>query len=827
MKISYNWLSEYAKTDLPPEKMAELLTGCGLEVESLERWSPVRGGLEGIVVGEVLTCVKHPGSDHLSLTTVGIGAEIPLKIVCGASNVAAGQKVAVATIGSTLYIHNKELRIQKTKIRGEVSEGMICAEDELGLGTSHDGIMILDPGARPGTPGKEYFQLPEDHIFEIGLTPNRVDAASHTGVARDLVAVMNNFGKEASGTGPRFRFELPDVSAFRPGLQGRRIAIEIDDPLACPRYSGLTITGVKVDESPEWLKHRLTSIGLRPINNIVDITNFVLFELGQPLHAFDADRIDGDKVVVRKYPEGTPFVTLDGIERKLTQYDLMICSATQPLCIGGVFGGLSSGVTSQTQNLFLESAYFDPQSIRRTSKYHGLQTDASFRFERGANYEITTYALKRAALMIQELAGGTISSDIVDVYPVPFGPVLVDLSWQNLFRLTGQAIDRQVVRDILGDLGIEITGELPDDRGLKLKVPPFKPDVLREADLIEEILRIYGYNNIRIPEQVRSSLTHNPKPDPEKIRNIVSDLLTSKGFFEIMNNSLTPSGYYEEDEIYPSAKLVRILNPISRDLDVMRQTLLYGGLEAIGYNQNRKASDLKLYEFGTVYSLADPSSGGKEPVTGYHEEQRLGMFLTGTEETPGWNVPAHKVDFFSLKSMVEAVFTRLNLSVRDMNITRCSSPHIPVGLCYQKEGRELARIGALSKTILKRFDIRQEVFYADVNWEILVPLTDEDSIRFRELPKFPEVKRDLALLVDRSVEFAEIEQIAYETEQRLLKQVGLFDVYEGDQVEAGKKSYAVNFILLDEEKTLTDAEIDGVMQKLMTAFGKRAGARIR
>jgi phenylalanyl-tRNA synthetase beta chain len=827
MKISYNWLKEYAKVDLPPEKMAELLTGCGLEVESLERWSPVRGGLEGIVVGEVLTCVKHPGSDHLSLTTVTIGAETPLKIVCGASNIAAGQKVAVATIGSTLYFSDKELKIQRTKIRGEVSEGMICAEDELGMGSSHDGIMVLEPDARTGTPGKEYFHLTEDHIFEIGLTPNRVDASSHTGVARDLVAVLNNFGKETSGTGQHYKLEMPDVSSFRPDLQGRRIAIEIDDPKACPRYSGLTITGVKVAESPEWLKHRLTSIGLRPINNIVDITNFVLFELGQPLHAFDADRIDGDKVIVRKYPGGTPFVTLDGVERKLTENDLMICSPTQPMCIGGVFGGLGSGVTAETQNLFLESAYFDPQSIRRTSKHHGLQTDASFRFERGANYEITTYALKRAALMIKELAGGTISSDIVDVYPTPFGPVTVELTWQNLDRLIGQAVNRKVVGDILGDLGIEITGKLPNDAGLKLWVPPFKPDVLREADLIEEVLRIYGYNNILIPEQVRSSLTHNPKPDPEKVRNIVSDLLTSKGFFEIMNNSLTPSAYYEGDENHPTGKLVRILNPISRDLDVMRQTLLYGGIETIVYNQNRKASDLKLYEFGTVYSLADPSSGVKEPVTGYHEEQRLGLFLTGSEETPDWNVAANKVDFFSLKSMVEAVFSRLNLSVRDMNITRCSSPYIPDGLCYQKNEQKLARIGALSKGILKRFDIRQEVFYADVNWDILVPLTNEDSIRFAELPKFPEVKRDLALLVDRSVEFAEIEKIAFETEKSLLKQVGLFDVYEGDQVEAGKKSYAVNFILLDEEKTLTDTEIDGVMQKLMTAFGKRVGARIR
>jgi phenylalanyl-tRNA synthetase beta chain len=823
MKISYNWLKDYINLDLPPEKVAELLTGCGLEVEGLGKWHSVKGGLEGIVIGEVLTCVKHPGSDHLSLTTVNTGGPEPLKIICGASNVAAGQKVAVATIGTTLYFNEKEITIQRSKIRGELSEGMICAEDELSLGTSHDGIMVLEPSAIPGTSGRKYFNIEEDNVFEIGLTPNRTDATSHTGVARDLAAVLNNYGKEASGSGPRFDMNLPPVSGFKRDANGRSVRVTVEDADACPRYSGLTISGITVAESPEWLKKRLLAVGLRPINNIVDATNFVMMELGQPLHAFDADRIEGDHVVVKKHPAGTKFVTLDGVERELSAEDLMICSATEPMCIAGVFGGIGSGVTGQTRNIFLESAYFNPRSVRKTSKYHGLQTDSSFRFERGANFEITVYALKRAGLMIKELAGGAISSDIVDVYPKPVAKPVVKLTYAHLDRLAGKMIDREVVASIVSDLGMEV---LEKDKGsITLSIPGFKADVTREPDVIEEVLRIYGYNNIAIPEQVRTSLNVQHRPDKERLRNVVSEYLISGGFYEAMNNSLTPSAWYEGDETCKPELLVKILNPLSRDLDVLRQTLLFGGLESIVYNQNRKISDLKLFEFGTVYSLADKRT--PEPLPGYHEETRLALFMTGRQTQENWNVPAKENDFFELKGHLTAIMKRLNIDGPGLAIKHFASTHLATGLSWEADGMVLATAGLVSRVLLKRFDCRQDVYYADIHWELLAALAGNATIRCAELPKFPEVRRDLALLVDADVEFASIEKMAFQEEKKLLREVGLFDVYEGEKIGAGKKSYAVSFLLLDEEKTLTDAEIDKVMQKLIKAFERDLKASIR
>jgi phenylalanyl-tRNA synthetase beta chain len=823
MKISYNWLKDYIPLALPPEKVAELLTGCGLEVEGLEKWHSVRGGLEGVVIGEVLTSVKHPGSDHLSLTTVNTGGPEPLKIVCGASNVAAGQKVAVATIGTTLAFGEKEIIIQRSKIRGEVSEGMICAEDELGLGTSHDGIMVLDPSAIPGMQAREYFNIVEDHIFEIGLTPNRTDATNHTGVARDLAAVLNNFGKDTAGDGPRLVMQLPHVSGFKRDTEGRSVRVTVEDADACPRYSGLTITGITVAESPEWLKQRLLSIGMRPINNIVDVTNFVMMELGQPLHAFDADRIEGDHVVVKKCPAGTKFVTLDEIERKLTAEDLMICSAAGPMCIAGVFGGIGSGVTGQTSSIFLESAYFNPRSVRKTSKHHGLQTDSSFRFERGANADITVYALKRAALMIGELAGGAVSSDIVDVYPRPLDKPVVKMSYAHLDRLAGKVLNHEVVNFIVSDLGIEI---LEKDQGsITLSIPGYKADVTREPDIIEEVLRIYGYNNIGIPDQVRTSLNVQHRPDKEKLRNVVSGYLSSAGFYETMNNSLTPSAWYAGDVIFPPGSLVKMLNPLSRDLDVLRQTLLFGGLDSILYNQNRKIPDLKLYEFGTVYSLADKRAA--EPLPGYHEETRLALFMTGKKTEENWNAPAKETDFFELKGHIAAILKLLNTGASVPEARPFASEHMSAGLSWKADGKVFATAGLLAKALLKKFDCKQDVYYADISWDFLVSLAGKAAIRFTELPKFPEVRRDLALLVDAGVEFSAIEKAAYQAEKKLLRKVGLFDVYEGEKIAAGKKSYAVSFILLDEEKTLTDAEIDKVMQKLIKAFERELQASIR
>jgi len=831
MKISYNWLKQYIDTDLSPEKMAEMLTGCGLEVESLDEYHSVKGGLKGVVIGEVLSYVKHPNSDHLSLTIVNIGQDENLKIVCGAPNVEAGQKVAVAIVGTTLYLNEKELTIQKAKIRGEISEGMICAEDELGLGKEHAGILVLSPDAKVGTSAAKYFNIEHDWVFTIGLTPNRADAASHIGVARDVAAVINNFGKSGHLTTGRMHIALPDVSAFSQDNEKLVIGISVEDYLACPRYTGLTMTGITVAESPVWLKNRLLSIGLRPINNIVDITNYILMELGQPLHAFDADTITGKKVIVRKYPEGTKFTTLDAIDRELGSNDLMISSESEPMCIAGVFGGIRSGVTAETTSIFLESAYFDPIHVRKTAKLHGLSTDASFRFERGADYNVTVYAIKRAALLIKEIAGGEISSPVMDVYPKPIEPVRVGLSWFILDRLIGKKLNRKVVKDIVTDLGMQIIDGKPSGfQGLELKIPSYKSDVTRDVDVIEEILRIYGYNNVEILPEVRSSLSYTKKPDPDKVRNVVSDYLSARGFNEIMNNSLTRSTYYGKTPGFLIENCVGIINPISRDLDVMRQNLLFGCLESIIYNLNRKSGDLKFYEFGTVYQK---TSGTDDPVKGYHEESHLAIAITGKSLAENWNSPKHHVDWFELKGYIQAIFRKLAIDSFSTNAGKriiqkpLSSAIYSNSIIFSIEDRTIGQAGLLSRNILKSFDIRQDVYFAEFNWTAILSLVPEKETQYRELPRFPEVRRDLALLLDQAIKFEDIEKLAYSTERKLLKQVGLFDVYEGEKIGKDKKSYAISVILRDDDKTLTDKEIDDCMDRLIHVFSKNLKAQVR
>ncbi len=833
MKISLSWLRQYIDLDQSPEQISELLTGCGLEVESLETFQSVKGGLKGIVIGEIMECIKHPNSDHLNLTRVNIGQPEFLNIVCGASNVAVGQKVAVATLGATLFFDNKEITLQKTKIRGEVSEGMICAEDELGLGTSHTGIMVLDPAVPAGTLASSYFNVEEDHVFTIGLTPNRSDATSHLGIARDLAAVINNFGCSASASVDRKSLKFPDISGFHPDPEVKKISIEIEDKKACPRYSGLTIQGITVRESPSWLKNKLMAVGLRPINNIVDITNYILMELGQPLHAFDADEISGDQVIVRKYPRGTKFFTLDETERELTENDLMICNTHEPMCIAGVFGGMKSGVSAITKNVFLESAYFHPTGIRKTARHHGLQTDASFRFERGADPGVTVYALQRAALLIREIAGGEIYSEIVDVYPDPILPETIELSFDNLDRLIGKKLDRSVVIDILTDLGMKIQNEpnlgfSKQNPGcsIQVNIPTFKTDVTREADLVEEVLRIYGYNNIDVLPEIISSLSYSKKPDPDKIQNIVSDYLADNGFQEMMNNSLSRSAYYSENEYFPFNQCVAILNPISRDLDVMRQTLLYGGLETILYNQNRKAENLRLFEFGNVYRKAAPGEQGNL-LPAYHEEKHLVLFLTGLAEPESWNTKGKSIDFFQLKGLIQAIFKKLGIAIGGLKINKSHSSMVQEGLCFSFRDKVLVTCGYLPKSVFHYFDLKQAVLYAEFNWDHVFELISISDIKYKELPKFPEVRRDLALLLDKTVKFDQIEQLAFSIENKLLKKVGLFDVYEGEKIGADKKSYAISLILQDETKTLTDHEIEIVMQKLIKALSEELNIQIR
>lgn len=811
MKISYNWLKDYIQTDLSVHQIAEILTDTGLEVEGIEDFESVKGGLEGLVIGKVTSCKKHPNADKLSVTTVDVGTGKELPIVCGAPNVAKGQKVVVATVGTTLYSGNENFKIKKAKMRGEPSEGMICAEDEIGLGTAHDGIMVLDENAQVGMPAREYFKIEKDTVFEIGLTPNRIDGASHIGTARDLAAFLKK------------ELIKPSVNDFKVDNTNLHIDIEIENKKACPRYTGVTITNVNVKPSPEWLQNRLKAIGLNPINNLVDISNFVLHETGQPLHFFDADKIEGNKVIIKTLPEGTPFTTLDKQEKKLSSEDLMICNAKDAMCIAGVFGGIKSGVTENTKNVFIESAHFNPVYVRKTAKQHDLHTDASFRFERGSDPNITVYALKRAALLIKELAGGEISSEIVDVYPEPVQDYKVDLTFKNLKRLIGKEIAKDQVKKILESLDIKIINE--DDEKLNLEVPTYRVDVQREADVIEEILRIYGYNNVEISEHVNSSLSYSQKPDKEQIQNTISDILSANGFHEIMCNSLTKADYYNGLEKYSQENLVKIYNPLSNDLNVMRKTLLFGGLESVMYNRNRRNPDLKLYEFGNCYYLN--KTDDENPLKKYDQEKHLALFLTGNKTDESWITQQEPTTFFMLKSYVENILTKLGVDLNKMESSDHSSDILSEGLTYTFNTKELVYFGTLSKKILKSFDIDTPVYYADFNWGNVVKQSAKSSIRFTEIPKYPEVRRDLALLLDKSITFKQIQDLANKSEKKLLKKVSLFDVFEGDQIGENKKSYAVSFILQDENKTLTDKQIDKILNKFIQVFEKELNAQIR
>ncbi|HEY9004168.1 MAG TPA: phenylalanine--tRNA ligase subunit beta [Mucilaginibacter sp.] len=798
MKISYNWLKQFIDTDKTPEQLSQILTGIGLEVESLEKVQAIPGGLDGLVIGYVKDTRQHPNADRLKITQVDAGTGAELQIVCGASNVAPGQKVVVATVGTTVYPTKGEpFKINKSKIRGEESEGMICAEDEIGLGESHEGIMVLDADAPIGDLAKDYFKITDDYLYEIGLTPNRADAASHLGTARDIAAFIKT------------HINKPDLSAFKVDNTNRPIEVIVENAVACPRYSSLTISGVEVKDSPKWLKEKLSVIGVRSINNIVDITNYVLHGLGQPLHAFDADAVKGNKVIVGTCPEGTIFKTLDEVDRKLSADDLMINNAESPMCIAGVFGGIGSGVKESTKNIFLESAYFNPVWVRKTSKRHGLKTDASFRFERGTDPNITVTALKYAALLIKELAGGTISSEISDIYPNPVAPFEVDIIYRNVDRLIGKSITHQEIKSIIKALDIEIVSE--SEEGLSLKVPPYRVDVTREVDVIEEILRIYGYNNIEIPTQIRASLNNSTRPEKDDVQNVISDILSANGFNEILSNSLTKSAYSNNLDT-----AVKILNPLSSDLDVMRQSMLYSGLEAIAYNQNRRNADLKLYEFGKVYSVKDDK---------YTETQRFSIFLTGADKEEQWNQKPQQFSFYRIKAVVDSLVQRLN--IRDYTVEDATCSKMAFGLQYMRNGKQLVKFGAVNKDALKKVDVDKEVFYADFNFDMVLSAVKKNKIVYQEVSKFPAVRRDLSMLVDTQVTFGQLKQIAQKTERKLLKDVNVFDVYQGDKLPAGKKSYALSFTLQDEEKTLTDKTIDSIIQKLIYNFGKEAGAEIR
>jgi phenylalanyl-tRNA synthetase beta chain len=816
MNISYNWLKTYLNTDKTPTEIADLLTSLGLETGGIEEVETIKGGLKGIVIGEVLTCAQHPNADKLSVTTVSLGSGEPLPIVCGAPNVRAGQKVVVATVGTTLYNGDESFTIKKAKIRGELSEGMICAEDEIGLGTSHDGIIVLDANAVPGTSAADYFNIESDTILEVDITPNRIDGASHLGVARDLAASMQL-------SNPSLKVNWPNVDNFKVDNQNYPVKVTVENSEACPRYSGVTITGVSVKESPDWLKNRLRSIGMTPINNIVDITNFVLHECGQPLHAFDGNQITGDHVIVKTLPQATKFITLDEKERELHSQDLMICNQSEGMCIAGVFGGIKSGVSENTTKIFLESACFNPVFIRQTSRRHGLFTDASFRFERGSDPNMTIYALKRAALLIKEIAGGEISSEITDFYPTPVADFEVSITWHNVKRLIGKEIERTLIKKILTALDIRILSE--NETGLSLAVPPYRVDVQREADVIEEILRVYGFNNVEMASKVNSTIVYSPKPDEHALRNAVASQLTSAGFNEIMCNSLTKSAYYENCAEYPAQQTVVLANPLSTDLNGMRQTLLFGGLETIRHNRNRQHPDLKLFELGNCYYLKADSD--KSLQKSYKEEQHLALFMTGNKVPANWNSPAQKLSFADLKTHCENILFKLGIAPEQCKTQGIEPGLLSDGLSYSYKNSFLLTIGFVKPKLLKQFDIDETVFFAEANWDNLVKISARQNILFKELSRFPEVRRDLALLIDQTVQFSAIEEIARKTEKNLLKSISLFDVYEGEKLGEGKKSYAVTFVLEDTTKTLTDKTIDKAMDNLIRAFERELGAKLR
>lgn len=815
MNISLNWLKEYLHTDLGVEEICNILTSTGLEVGGYEKFESVRGGLKGLVVGEVKTCIPHPDSDHLHITTVDLGDGRLTPIVCGAPNVAAGQKVVVATVGTVLYDGDKEFAIKKSKIRGVESEGMICAEDEIGIGNDHAGIIVLPNDVPVGMPAAEYYHITTDYTIEIDITPNRADGASHLGVARDLAAYLQQTRD--------IRYSLPSVDQFQVDSNTAGLTIEVQRPEACHRYAGICIEGVGIKPSPEWLQTRLKAIGLHPINNVVDITNFILFELGQPLHAFDKDQVKGNKVIIRSFPTGTKFTTLDGIERELDENDLMVCNAEEPMCIAGVFGGLESGITENTKNVFLESAYFDPVFVRKTARRHGLSTDASFRFERGTDPNIVIYALKRAALLIQEIAGGKITSEIIDIYPDPVPDFEVEVKYAHIDRLIGKKIEPEQIKRILEALEIKIVEE--NDGKLLLHVPPYRVDVRREADVIEEILRIYGFNNIEVPTKVNSTLSYSEKPDDFRLKNLIADLLAGNGFHEIMNNSLTKSGYFEQLETYRPENTVMLCNPLSSDLNAMRQTLLFGGLETIAYNINRKNSNLRLFEFGKAYTFHKKE--GENHLKQYQEEDKLSLFITGNKTQASWNSQEQPSDFFTLKAYTEMILLRLGYRPDQMNIQEVDADIYREGLVYSLNGKHLVTMGILSRKVLKLADVEQEVYYAEFSWENLLKGLKNYTVTFTPLPKFPAVKRDLALLLNQQVTFKEVKDIAFRTEKNLLKSVTLFDVYEGEKLGAGKKSYAVSFMLQDNEKTLNDKQIDKIMNKLIGSYKHLLGAEIR
>lgn len=808
MQISYNWLKQFLKLDWEAEQTAELLTDLGLEVEGISQFESVKGGLKGVVVGEVLSCIQHPNADRLKLTTVAIGDEAPVQIVCGAPNVDAGQKVPVATIGTTLYTPEGEAwTIKKGKIRGEESHGMICAEDELGLGESHDGIMILDSSLEVGTPCAEVFEVENDTVFEIGLTPNRADAMSHYGVARDLRAGLRQreIEKELI-TPPLTNFKITDRSL--------KIDVEVENNELAPRYCGITLSNLIVEPSPDWLKNRLRAIGLTPKNNLVDATNYVLHELGQPLHAFDATKVKGNKIVVKTLPQGTKFKTLDGVERELHEEDLMICDAEKPMCIAGVFGGEYSGVTEETTAIFLESAYFNPISIRKSAKRHGLNTDASFRFERGIDIENVESALRRAAILIKEIAGGDITSDIVDLYPKKVKPKEVFLSFDKINSLLGQEIPKDKIKEILSSLEIKVMNVT--ESGLGLMIPPYRVDVERDVDVIEEILRVFGYNNIAISEKLTASIAPTSKFEDYKLQQIIGNQLASQGFFEIMANSLTSPDYIQLTDGHSEEQAVQMLNPLSKDLAILRQSMLFSGLEAISYNSNRRNQNLKFFEFGKTYHQFTDKRV---------ENKHLSLFLTGNRQESTWIQPDRKSDFFYLKTVVENVLLRLGIT--DIKLNPLDKLGFSEGISVSSKKKELAVLGVVNKPISKHFDIKQEVLYADFNWDHVLALVSKEDIVFTSIPKYPEVKRDFALLLDDTVTFKAVHDIAFQTEQKMLKEVSLFDVYTGNKLPEGKKSYAVSFTLQNDKNTLTDNQIDKIMGKLQRKYETELGAELR
>ena len=820
MNISYKWLKEYVDFDLTAQQVADALTSTGLEVDALEEVQSIRGGLKGLYVGKVLTCETHPNSDHLHVTTVDLGKGEPSQIVCGAPNVAAGQKVIVADLGCVLYDGDNEFVIKKSKLRGVESNGMICAEDEIGIGNDHSGIIVLPEDAVVGTPAAEYYHLESDWLIEVDITANRADGLSHWGVARDLYAWLKSNGYET-------KMHRPDCSAFTVDNHDLPIEVKIENQEACKRYACVSVTGCEVKESPDWLKNKLTTVGLRPINNIVDITNYVMMAYGQPLHTFDADMVKGHKIVVKTLPDGTPFQTLDGEEHKLSDRDLAICNAEEPMCIAGVFGGKGSGTYETTKNVVLESAYFHPTWIRKSARRHGLSTDASFRFERGVDPNGTIYALQQAAILCKELAGGKVSMEVCDIYPEPMKNAVVELSYEYVHNLVGKVIPVETIKSICESLEMKVLSETAE--ALTLEIPAYRVDVQRPCDVVEDILRIYGYNNVEIPTQLKGSLVIKGDEDQKhKLANLVSEQLVGEGFNEILNNSLTKGAYYEGHNAYPAENCVKIMNPLSTDLNVMRQTLLFGGLESIQHNVNRKRQNLRFFEFGNVYTFTPEKQNEDDPMQAYKEQYHCSLLVTGKRVEGSWAHQNEDSTYYELSAYVENILRRIGVKPGMLVRKKSENDIFSAGITIENRGgKQLIEMGIITKKLQKQFGLDNPVYYAELNWMALMKVIKKNEVLFTEVPKFPAVSRDLALLVDNSVEFAQIEQIARQTEKKLLKKVELFDVYEGDKLPAGKKSYAVNFILQDEEKTMGDKQIDAIMQKLIANIKKQLGAELR